>query len=145
RSRKRVGEFRPSTGRTHISDANRRNARLRWFETEQGGALAALDAAPKLPLSGDDEMLVKRIRRDLNSDPFSAAGNHGKYRRPSRDNPKVMLQLWRIFFDCRFWTKLSDFGTRVTGKSVPQAHVFVAGESIHCFDEVAQRFCLAHF
>jgi hypothetical protein len=43
------------------------------------------------------------------------------------------------------WTKLSDFGTRVTGKSVPQAHVFVAGESIPCFDEVAQRFCLAHF
>ena len=79
------------------------NARLRWLDAEEGRGFAALDTPPELPLSGDDEMLVKRIRRDLDSNPLAAAGNHRKYCSLSRDNPKVMLQLWRILFDRRFF------------------------------------------
>src|SRR5256885_1952860 len=48
-------------------------------------------------------MLVKRIRRDLDFNPLAAAGNHRKYRSLCRDNPKVMLQLWRILFDGCFF------------------------------------------
>ena len=102
-SSKRAGEFYPGIGRAHVDDADRPNPRLRWLNAEEGRGLAAVNTPPELPLSGDDEMLVKGIRRDLDSNPLAAPGNHRKHRRSSRDNPKVMLQLWRILFDCRFF------------------------------------------
>ena len=102
-SRKRAGEFCPGIGSAHIDNTDRGYPGLRWLDTEEGRGLAVLDTTPKLTLSGDDEMLVKRIRGDLDCNPLAAAGNHRKYRSLSRDNPKVMLQLWRILFDRRFF------------------------------------------
>jgi hypothetical protein len=74
-SAKGVGEFCPGVRRAHIHDADRRNARFRRPDTEEGRWIAALHAAPELPLSSDDEMLVKGIRWDLNRDPLAATGN----------------------------------------------------------------------
>ena len=96
-SSKRAGEFCPGIGSAHIDDADRRYARLRRLDAEQGRALAALDTPPELSLGGDDEMLVKRIRRDLNSNPLAAAGNDRKYRSPSRDNPRLCCSCGAYF------------------------------------------------
>ena len=93
-----AGEFCPGIRCAHIDDAERGNARLRRLDAEKGRGFAALDTTPELPLSSDDEVLVKGIRRDFDSNPPAAAGNHRKYRSPPRNNPKVMLQLWRILF-----------------------------------------------
>ena len=60
-SSKRAGEFCPGIGRAHIDDADRRNARLRRLDAEEGRGLAALDTTPELPLGGDDEVLIKGI------------------------------------------------------------------------------------
>ena len=60
-SSKRAGEFCPGIGRAHIDNADRRNARLRRLDAEEGRGLAALDTAPELPFSGDNEVLVERI------------------------------------------------------------------------------------
>jgi hypothetical protein len=56
-----AGVLRPGIGSAHIDDANGLNPRLRWFDAEKGRGLAALHAAPELPLSSDNEMLVERI------------------------------------------------------------------------------------
>ena len=64
-SSKRAGEFCPGIGRAHIDDTDRRNARLRRLDAEEGRGLAALDTPPELPLGGDNEMLIKRIGMDL--------------------------------------------------------------------------------
>jgi hypothetical protein len=68
-SSKLAGEFCPGIRSGHIDDADRCNARLRWLDAEQGRGLAVLDTPPEFSHSGDDEMLVKRIRRDLDSNP----------------------------------------------------------------------------
>jgi hypothetical protein len=70
---------------------------------KRAGGFAAFDTPPKLPLGGDNQMLIKRIGRYLNLDPLASAGNYREYRSSRSDNPKVMLQLWRILFDCRFF------------------------------------------
>ncbi len=63
-SSKRAGEFCPGIGCAHIDDADRRNARLRRLDAKEGRGLAALDTTPEFALSGDNEVLVERIRRD---------------------------------------------------------------------------------
>ena len=68
-SSERAGEFCPRIGRAHIDDMDRRNPGLRWFDAEEGRALPAFDTPPELPLGGDDQMLIKRISRYLNSEP----------------------------------------------------------------------------
>ena len=57
-SSKRAGEFYPGIGRAHVNDPDRRNARLRWLDAEEGRGLSAFDTAPELPLSSDDEVLA---------------------------------------------------------------------------------------
>ena len=74
-SRKCAGEFCPGIGGAHIDSTYRCYPGLRWIDAEEGRGLAVFDTTPELPLSGDDEMLVKRIRRDLDSKPLAAAGS----------------------------------------------------------------------
>src|ERR1700722_11371665 len=81
-SSKRAGEFCPGIGSAHIDSTDRCYPGLRWLDAEEGRRLAALNAAPKLPLGGDNQMLIKRIGRHLNLDPLAAAGNHRKHRSP---------------------------------------------------------------
>ncbi len=46
--------------------------------------LAIFDAAPELTLGRTDEVLVKRIGMGRDLDPFAAASDHRKHRRPGR-------------------------------------------------------------
>jgi hypothetical protein len=62
--------------------ADRRNARLRRINPKEGRGLAVLDTAPKLPLGGDNEVLVERIGVGLDLNPLAAAGNDREYRPP---------------------------------------------------------------
>src|SRR5262249_3251397 len=70
------------------------------LNTERARRLAALDTAPELPLSRDNEVLIKRIGMSGDLDPFAATGNHREDRRPGRDHPHIMLQLRYVFFGC---------------------------------------------
>src|SRR5580704_5067463 len=60
RTRPREGgcELRPGIRCAHVDNADRLDSWLRRFDTEQSGRLTALDTAPKLPLRGDDKVLV---------------------------------------------------------------------------------------
>ena len=97
-----VGELRPRIGGAHIDDADRLNARPWRSDPEQGRGLTALHTAPEFPLSGNDQVLIKRIGmgRDLN--PFPAAGDHRQDRRSRRHDPHIVLQLGHIFRHRRF-------------------------------------------
>ena len=64
--------------------------------------LAALDTAPELAFGGDNEVLVERIGMGRDLDPFAAAGDHGKHRRPRRHHPHIVLQLRHVFLGRRF-------------------------------------------
>ncbi len=102
RPRKCRGKFRPSIRGTHVDNAYRLDARLRWLNAEQGRGLAILDTAPKFPLGGNDEVLVKRIGVRLDLYPLAAAGNDREHRPPRRNDPHVVLDLRHIFFRRRF-------------------------------------------
>ena len=67
--------------------------------------LATFDTAPKLPLGGDNEVLVERIGMGGDLDPFAAAGDHREDRRPRSDDPHVVLQLRHVFFSRPFLGK----------------------------------------
>src|ERR1019366_6921776 len=69
------GKLGPGVGRTHIDRANGRDERPRRLDPENARGLAALDAAPELLLGGEQEMLVERIRRYRDLDPFAAPGD----------------------------------------------------------------------
>ena len=56
-----AGEFRPGIGGAHVDDPHRLDPRPRRLDAEQARGLAALDAAPELPLGGEQEVLVERI------------------------------------------------------------------------------------
>ena len=71
-----VGELRPGIGGAHIDNADRLNAGPWRFDPEQGRGLTALHAAPEFPLSGDNQVLVKRIGMGGDLDPFAAASDH---------------------------------------------------------------------
>ena len=96
-SGKNASEFRPGVGAAQVHNANRLNSRLRRLNPEEGGGLAAFDAAPEFPLGGDDQVLVERVRIGLDLDPLAAAGNDGEYGLPGREDPHVVLQLGHVF------------------------------------------------
>src|SRR5580693_1597308 len=57
--RKDRSELHPGIRGAHVDNAYRLDARLRRLNAEQRRRLAALDTAPELPLSGDDQVLVE--------------------------------------------------------------------------------------
>ena len=67
---KDAGELRPGVGRTHVDDADRLDPRLWRLDTEQARRLTAFDAAPELPLRGDDQVLVEGIGMAQRSRPI---------------------------------------------------------------------------
>src|SRR5690348_15665298 len=74
-STKRASEFSPGVRRAHVDEANRFNARFGRLYAKRGRGLPALDTAPEFSLRGDNEVLVQRIRRDLDANPLPATGN----------------------------------------------------------------------
>jgi hypothetical protein len=72
---KHPGKLGPGIGRAHIDRANGRYARPRRLDAEQARGLAALDAAPELPLGGEQQVLVEQIGRDGDLDPLAAPGD----------------------------------------------------------------------
>ena len=61
-SAKEAGEFRPGIGRAHVDDPDRLDPRPWRLNTEEARGLAALDAAPELPLRGQQQVLIERSR-----------------------------------------------------------------------------------
>ena len=59
-----------------MNNTDRFDPRLWRLNTKQARRLATLDTAPELPLSRDNEVLIKRIRMGGDLDPFVATGNH---------------------------------------------------------------------
>src|SRR6516165_4908308 len=51
-------KFRPRIRRTHIHNSDRRDPRLWWFDTKEARRFTTLDAAPELPFSRNDQVLV---------------------------------------------------------------------------------------
>jgi hypothetical protein len=76
---KDTGELCPGVGAAHINNANGLDLRLRRLDSEKGRGLAVLDAAPELPLRGDNEMLIKRIGMGGDLHPLAAAGDDGQH------------------------------------------------------------------
>src|SRR5215469_13971342 len=71
-----AGKFGPGIRSAHIHNPDRFDPRRWWFNTEDARGLAALNTAPELPLSRDNQVLVERIGMGRDFDPFAAAGNH---------------------------------------------------------------------
>jgi hypothetical protein len=59
-----------------ISTTHGFKPRLGRFDAKQLRLFATLDTAPKLPLGGNDEMLIERISMGDDLHPFAAAGNY---------------------------------------------------------------------
>src|SRR5215471_21636504 len=70
------GKFGPEIRGAHINNTDRFDPRLWRLYTKQARRLAALDTAPELPLSRDNEVLIKRIRMGGDLNPFAATGDH---------------------------------------------------------------------
>src|SRR5579863_4582595 len=69
---KEAGELRPGIGRAHIDNADRLDPGFWRLDPERLWFLAALDAAPELPLGRDNEMLIERIGMGEDLDPFAS-------------------------------------------------------------------------
>ena len=98
-----AGKFRPGIRGTHVDNPDRFDARLGRLDPEEARGLAALDAAPELPLGRDDQMLVERIGMGGDLDPFAAAGDHREHRSSGRHHPHIVLQLRHVFLGGRFF------------------------------------------
>jgi hypothetical protein len=72
------GEFRPGIGRTHVDDADGLDAGPRRVGAEQPRGLTALNAAPELLLSREQEVLVETITG--RAGPRKAPAGVGRYR-----------------------------------------------------------------
>src|SRR5215472_2953151 len=88
----------PGIRGAHVDDPHPFDAWLGRFNTKQSRGLAVLDAAPELPLGGDNEVLVEWIGMGSDLNPFAAAGDHREHRAPCRNHPHIVLQLWHVFF-----------------------------------------------
>ena len=69
-------KFGPGVRSAHVDDSDCFDPWLRRFCTEEARSLAALDAAPELPLRRDNKVLIERIGMGGDLDPFAAAGNY---------------------------------------------------------------------
>ena len=98
-----AGEFRPGIGGAHVDDPDRLDPRPRRLDAEQPRRLAALDAAPEFLLGGEQEVLVERIGRNGDLDPFAAAGDDRQHRRPGIGDPHVVLELRHMLFGRRLF------------------------------------------
>jgi hypothetical protein len=58
-----------------------------------------------LRLGRDDKVLVEGIGMSLDLDPFAAAGNDRKHRRPGSNDPHIVLQLRHVFLGSSFFRK----------------------------------------
>ena len=91
-------KLRPQIGRSHVDDLDGLQPRTRRFDVEQERRLAALDAAPELLLSREQEMLIERVGMNLDLDPFATAGDDRKHRRARGDHPHIVLELCHVLF-----------------------------------------------
>jgi hypothetical protein len=69
------------------------------------GRLTALNAAPELLLGREQEVLVKRIGRNGDLDPFAAARDNRKHRGRGIHYPHVVLKLRHVLFGRPFLRK----------------------------------------
>jgi hypothetical protein len=67
-----TGKLGPGVRGTHIDDPDGFDPRLGRLDAKESRGLAALDAAPELPLRCDDEVLIERIGMGGDLDPFAA-------------------------------------------------------------------------
>src|SRR6516225_9928603 len=84
------GKFGPGIRGAHINNTDRFDPRFRRLNTKQARRLTALDTAPELPLSRDNEVLIKRIRMGGDLDPFAAAGDYREDSTSGRNHPHIM-------------------------------------------------------
>src|SRR5215469_1036205 len=98
-----ASELCPGIRAAHVHDANGFDPGLGGLDTEEARELAALDTAPELPLSCDNEVLIERIGMSSDLNPFAAAGNYRKYSAPGRNHPHIVLQLRHVFLDRCFF------------------------------------------
>src|SRR6516164_9564942 len=97
-----TGKFGPGIRTAHVDDSDRLDPWFRCFNAKEARGLAALNTAPELPLSRDNEVLIERIGMSGDLRPFAAAGDYRKDRTPSRNHPHVVLQLRHVFLGCHF-------------------------------------------
>jgi hypothetical protein len=74
-----AGDFGPGIGLAHIDDPHRLDSRLRRFDAERSRRFGGFNAAPELSLGGDLEMLIERIGRNGDLDPFAAPSDDGQH------------------------------------------------------------------
>ena len=90
------GQVRPGVRHAHVHHPDRLDPWPRRFQAEQVRGLASFDAAPELLFRRQQQVLVERVGRDGDLDPFAAAGDDRQRRTPRRCHPHVMLQLRHV-------------------------------------------------
>src|ERR1700722_5728718 len=73
---KHAGKLAPGIGRAHVDAAHGFDPRPWRLNAEQSRFVAALNAAPELLLSCEQEVLIDRISRNGDLDPFAAPGDN---------------------------------------------------------------------
>ncbi|MCS3765349.1 hypothetical protein GGE24_003263 [Bradyrhizobium centrosematis] len=68
----------PLIGGRHVNDFHSLKARARRFDVEQNRRLSCQDATPELLVGREQQMLIERIRTNLDLDPFATAGDDGE-------------------------------------------------------------------
>jgi hypothetical protein len=86
----------PGIGRAHVDDPHCLNPWSRRLHAEKPRRLAALDAAPKLLLRREQEVLVERVGADADLHPLAAAGDDGEHRLLGVGDPHIVLQLRHV-------------------------------------------------
>src|SRR5262249_29463138 len=125
--RKSWEESGPSFWEPLAHDPPRLDAGARWFGAEEARRLATLNAAPELLFRRQKEVLVERIRRYLDLDPFAAAGDNREHRSPGIGDPHVVLELGHVPLCCHLL------------RERPGQHEFGFEHRAAAFDDAIQR------
>jgi hypothetical protein len=112
-------KLRPRIRGTHIDNADCLHPRLWRFDAKQSRLLPSLDAAPELPLGGDDEVLTEWIGVGFDLNPLPAAGDDRKSRCPGRDDPQCCS--CGMYFSAAASSENDQGSMNLASKTVPVA------------------------
>jgi hypothetical protein len=93
-----AGELGPTVRGAHVDRPDGLNARPWRLDAENAWRLAGLNTTPELLLGREKEVLVERIGRDGDLDPFAASGDDREHRHLDVGDPHIVLELGHVLF-----------------------------------------------
>src|SRR6266536_23291 len=98
-------EFGPAVRGAHVDDLDGLDAGPWWLHSEQAWGLTRFDAPPELFFGREQQVLVERIGRDGDLNPFPTPGDDGEHGHLDVRDPHVVLELGHVLFGGPFLRK----------------------------------------